>query len=378
MKRHFIKYLLSCIGMLAAVHAHAETGVSESSIVVGHSIALSGPLGELGTEYKNGAALYFAHVNKRGGVHGRTIKLISLDDAYNTDKAMANTRRLVEQEKVFAIFGQFGTGITQSSLPLTTAAGVPLFAPYTGADALRDDANRYLFHIRASYGDETESIIEQLVSTGVRQIAVVYQDDAFGKAGLQGAERALAKRDLKPVAVGAIEMPAVDTRKALEATLSARPGAIVMITAGKPSVAFIREYIKTGTPTQFFALSVVSSRQLVQELGPASRGVVISQVMPSPWRNSHPVVREYQQLLGKSNQEAIGYTSLEGFIAAKVFTEAVKRAGKELTREKFVTALEGLRYHDVGGLVVDFGPDKRKGSSYVELTIINKTGQFLR
>jgi ABC-type branched-subunit amino acid transport system substrate-binding protein len=372
-------FALAALAVLGAAQAlSAETGVTDQTIVLGHSIALSGALGDLGKEYQAGARLYFDHLNGQGGIVGRKIRLISLDDAYDTGKALENTKKLVEQDKVFAVFGQFGTGITLASLPLTTGNGIPLFAPYTGADALRDSGNRFLFHIRASYGEETEKIIEQLVGTGVKDIAVVYQNDGFGKAGLQGAEQALARRSLKPVAVGPIEMPAVDIKKAMEVIGKAKPGAIVMVTAGKPSVAFIREYMKTGQPTQYYALSVVSSRQLVQELGPSAHGIAISQVLPSPWRTSTPVVREYQQVLTKANSKEFSYTSLEGFIAAKVFAEALKRAGKDLTREKLVTTLEGMRNYDAGGFVVDFGPNKHNGSSYVDLSIISKDGQFLR
>lgn len=376
-------FLRTCaLAVLAALGLNnslaAETGVTDQTIVLGQSIALSGALGDLGKEYQAGARLYFDYLNGQGGIAGRKIKLISLDDAYDTNKALENTKRLVEQEKVFAIFGQFGTGITLASLPLTTGIGIPLFAPYTGADALRDNGNRFLFHIRASYGEETEKIVEQLVGTGVREIAVVYQNDGFGKAGLLGAEQALARRSLKPVAVGPIEMPAADIKKALELVVKARPGAIVMITAGKPSVAFIREYMKTGQPAQFYALSVVSSRQLVQELGASAHGIAISQVLPSPWRTSTPAVREYQQVLAKANSKEFSYTSLEGFVAAKIIAEALKRTGKDLTRERLVATLESMRNYDAGGFMVDFGQKKHNGSSYVDLSIISKDGQFLR
>jgi len=165
---------------------------------------------------------------------------------------------------------------------------------------------------------------------------------------------------------------------ALEAVAKVRPSAIILSTAGKPSVSFIRDYLKTGQPTQFYALSVVSSRQLVKELGVASHGIAIAQVMPSPWRSSNAVVREYQQVLAKANTKDYSYTALEGFIAAKIFIEALKRTGKDLTREKLIASLEGMRNYDAGGLVVDFGPKKRNGSTYVDLSIISKDGQFLR
>jgi branched-chain amino acid transport system substrate-binding protein len=357
----------------------AETGVSDQSIVLGQSIALSGALSDLGKEYSSGASLYFEHVNAQGGVYNRKIRLVSLDDGYDTQKAVENTKRLVEKDKVFAIFAQFGTGITLASLPLTTEAGIPLFAPYTGADSLRDNKNRYLFHIRASYGDETEKMVEQLASTGVRDIAVVHQNDPFGKAGLLVAEQAMQKRGLKPVAVGAIDIsPNVEVRKAVDTVSKVHPAAIIMIAAGKGAVGFIKEFQKTGQTPQYYGLSVVSSRQLVKELGGSAHGIAISQVMPSPWRTSSPAAREYQSLVAKQKGFDITYTSFEGYMAAKAFVEGLKRAGRDLTREKFVTGLETMRNHDLGGLVIDFGPGRHSGSNYVDLSIISKDGQFLR
>lgn len=375
--RVFAKLVAGIVGLLLAFGVHAQTGITDRTIVVGQSLALTGPLAELAKEYRSGALLYFDHINAQGGIKGRRIELVSLDDGYDPKRAAENTRRLINQDGVFAIFGQFGTGVSLETLPLATTAGVPFFAPYTGADALRDGGNRYLFNIRASYGQETEKIIEHIATIGFKDIAIVYQNDAFGKAGLAGAEKALERRGMKPVAVGPIEMPGTDTKAAVDALNKARPSVVVLITAGKASVAFIRDFGKTGLPTQYYALSVVSSRQLVAELGPSAHGVAIAQVMPSPWRASLPVVHEYQQLLAKSDQ-AIGYASLEGFIAAKVFAEGLRRMGKELTRDALIASLEGLRGFDVGGFIVDFGPRKRNGSSYVDLSIISKSGEFLR
>ncbi len=378
MRSFSICSILFSVAALFSAASNAGQDVSGQDIVLGQSIALSGALADLGKEYSSGAALYFDHANAQGGIHGRKIRLISLDDGYDTAKAVENTRRLVEQDKVFAIFGQFGTGITHASLSLTTEKGVPLFAPYTGADALRDVRSRYLFHIRASYGNETEKMVEQLVSTGVRDIAVIHQNDPFGKAGLQVAELALQKRGLKPAAVGAIEIsPAVDVRKAVDTVAKANPTAIIMIAAGKGAVGFIREFHKTGLTPQYYGLSVVSSQQLVKELGSSAHGIAITQVMPSPWRTSSPAAREYQALSARQKLD-LTYTSFEGFMAAKIFVDGLKRAGKDLTREKLVAGLETLRNHDAGGLVVDFGPDRRNGSTYVDLSIISRDGRFLR
>lgn len=370
--------LLTVVACLA-FFARAETGVSEKNIVVGQSIALSGAMGELGKEYLAGAQLYFNYVNDQGGVAGRKVTLISLDDKYDEQTAIENTRRLVNQESVFAIFGQFGTGITLGSLPLTTNVGIPLFAPYTGADPLRDNENRFLFHIRASYGSETEKLVEHLVTTGVNKIAVIHQNDPFGRAGMDAANAALNKHGLKPVAIGAIDItPSIQVDKAVSLVSNAHPMAIIMIAAGKGAVAFIKEYQRTGEFAQYLGLSVVSSHQLVQEVGSSAHGVLVSQVMPSPWRPTHPAVREYQRLFPRDKGKNYSYASLEGFIAAKIFVEALKRTGKDLSRERFVVALESMRNYDVGGFVVDYGPKKRSGSNYVDLTIVGRDGSFVR
>jgi len=379
MKLLIVRLWLFTVASCLSFFAGAETGVGEKEIVLGQSIALSGVMGDLGKEYLAGAQLYLNHLNGQGGVAGRRVSLISLDDKYDERTAIENTRRLVGQENVFAIFGQFGTGITLGSLPLTTKVGIPLFAPYTGADALRDSENRYLFHIRASYGAEAEKLIEHLVTTGVTRIAVIHQNDPFGRAGLDVANAALTKHGLKPVAIGVIDVtPTIQVEKAVSSVSNVHPMAVLIVAAGKGAVAFIKEYQRTGEYTQFLGLSVVSSHQLIQELGAAAHGVVISQVMPSPWRATTPVVREYQRLFPLEKGKNYSYASLEGFIAAKVFVEAVKRSGKDLTRERFVAALEGMRSYDVGGLTLEFGPKKRNGSTFVDLTIVGRDGSFMR
>jgi branched-chain amino acid transport system substrate-binding protein len=359
--------------------AHAETGVTDERVLLGQSIALSGPFGELGNEYRNGAQLCFADLNARGGIHGRAIELSSLDDGYKTDAALANTKRLVEQERVFAMFGQFGTGITLASLPMTTAHGIPVFAPYTGADALRDNNNRYLFHVRASYGQEMQQIVDHLFTTGVRGIGVAYQGDNFGRAGLEGVVQALKRHGTQPLVLGEMSIaPAVEVDKAVAAISAKRPAAVVLSTSGKGAVAFIRRYRATGVPTQFYGMSVVSSRELAADLGPLSRGTVISQVVPSPWRTLIPVARDYQRLVQKHGDLALGYGSLEGFIAARVFAEGLRRAGRQLTRDKLVAALESLVDWDAGGFRVSYGQGRRAGSSFVELSMLSTGGEFVR
>jgi len=367
---------LAAFGILPA---RAQAGVSDGTVVLGQSIALSGPFRELGNEYRLGAQMCFQEVNANGGVAGRQIKLLSLDDGYKTDQALANTRRLVETEGAFAIFGQFGTGITLASLALTTKQGIPLFAPYTGADALRDDNNPCLFHVRASYGQEMRQIVDHLFTTGVKDIAIAYQADTFGRSGLEGALNALKRHGAQPVVLGEMTIaPAVEVEKAVQAIGAKRPSAVILSTSGKGAVAFIRRYRQAGAPTQFYGMSVVSSRELAADLGPAARGIVISQVVPAPWRTLAPIARDYQRLREQTGDMATGYGSMEGFIAARIFVEALRRAGRRLTREKLVAALEGLSDFDAGGFRVSYGPRKRSGSSLVEMSMLTSNGEFVR
>lgn len=242
--------------------------------------------------------------------------------------------------------------------PLVHQNDIPLVGPYSGATVLRDPARfRYLFFTRASYADETEKIVEQLTSTGVKEIAVVYQDDHFGKAGLQAAVEALGKRQMKPVSVGAFNIAKLEEAvPAAEAVLKGNPSAIIIASSGKGTTSFIKEVLKRGQRPAFYCLSVTNPKQLWADLGQDAHGGGVAQAAPSPWRATLPLVREYQQ------------------VVAKVAVEALRRAGKDLTREKYLAALEGMQHYDLGGYAVGYGPASRSGSSYVDLTIIGRDG----
>ena len=347
-------------------------------ITIGQSAALSGPAQELGTEMRLGAQAYFNQLNQAGGVFGRQIKLVSLDDGYEPDRAAANTKKLINDDKVFALFGYVGTPTSNAALPIFTDAKVPFFGAFTGAESLRNPHNRYIFNVRASYFDETEKIVEQLTNLGVKNIAVLYQDDAYGKAGLAGMERALTRRSMKISALGTVERNTVKVEAAVAALVPKSPDVIVMISAYKSIAAFVKAAKKAGYVGQFHNVSFVGSRALAEELGAEGYGVAISQVMPFPFTASLGVVREYRQAVQASGGSPPSYTSLEGYLAAKVFVEGLKRAGKDLTREKFITALETLNYFDVGGFNVNFTPKSHNGSSFVELTMIGRNKNFIR
>jgi branched-chain amino acid transport system substrate-binding protein len=375
------RQLLIGAGALAALPTMAfaqDVGIDKEEITIGQSLALSGPAQELGTEMKLGAQMVFDKFNEAGGLFGRKIRLVTLDDAYEPEKATANTKKLIDEEKVFALFGYVGTPTSNAALALSKPAKVPFFGAFTGAESLRTPFERTIFNVRASYFDETEKIVEQLTSLGSKEIAVFYQDDAYGKAGLAGVERALAKRNLKMAATATVARNTVAVADAVKFLVPKKPDAIVMISAYTSITAFVKEAKKAGYTGQFHNVSFVGSSALANALGNDGYGVAISQVVPFPFTPDTLIVREYQLELKKRSSRSPSFTSLEGYIAAKVFVEGVRRAGKDITRDKFITALETLNNFDVGGFNINFSPTNHNGSKYVDLTIIGKGGKFIK
>jgi len=376
-----MKLLAACLfglAILAPATSSGETGVTPNAVILGQSVALTGPAAALGNDMRMGAKIYFDYVNAKGGVFGRKIELRTLDDGYEPARTVPNTKKLIEEEKVFALFGYVGTPTSAAALPVFTRARVPFFGPFTGAELLRDPFNPYIFNVRASYYDETEKIVEQLVSTGAKNIAVFYQNDAYGQAGLKGVERAMTRRNLKITATGTVQRNTIDVAAATKTIRAAQPDAVVMISAYKSCGEFIRQMKKAGSAAQFYNVSFVGSQALADNLEKDGVGVAISQVMPFPWGASVPVVKEYQQLMRKAGQKDFTFTSVEGYVAAKIFVEGLRRSGKDLNREKFITALESMGDVDVGGYFVGFSPNNHNGSKYVDLTIIARDGKFLR
>lgn len=376
--RAILVLVLSHLALLHSAIAVAQApGVTADKIRLGQSAALTGPAAQLGIQMRAGLKLYFDWVNSQGGLFGRKIELITLDDGYEADRAAETTKKLIGEEKVFALIGYVGTPTSMAALPVFTAEKVPFFAPFTGAESLRVPLNRYIFHVRASYFDETERIVGYLVASGLKNIAVFYQNDSYGKAGLAGVERAMTKRNMKIAATGTVERNSADVAAAIKAIGAAAPDAVIMISAYKSCAEFIKQAKKTGMATQFFNVSFVGSKALADELGDDGIGVVISQVVPYPWVAKLPVVKEYQDLMRKAGSTDFNFSSLEGFIAGKTFVEGLKHTGKDLTRERLIAALESMRIYDTGGFVINFSPTQHTGSSLVELTMINKGKRFV-
>ena len=373
-----VRTILAAGALGFALTAAAQTpGITDTQIVLGQGAVFSGPAQDLGIQMRDGALAYFNYVNAQGGVHGRKIILKSVDDRYEPDGAVAATKKLIDDERVFALFGYVGTPTFVAAAPIITKAQVPLVAAFTGAEALRDPLNRYVFNVRASYYDETEQIVQHLTSMGIDKIAVFYQNDAYGKAGLEGVNRALKRRNMKLSGEATVERNTVDVAKAVAEMKKEQPQAVVMISAYKSCAAFIKEMKKAELQPTFWNVSFVGSKSLAKELAGEGRGVQISQVMPFPWDTSIPVVKEYQKLMKAENKD-INFSSLEGFVSAKVMVEGLNRAGRKLTREGLIHALETMDPYDVGGFKVSYTPTDHRGSRYVDLTIISKEQKFVR
>jgi ABC-type branched-subunit amino acid transport system substrate-binding protein len=367
--------LLTQIAAAAGTIALPALAQSERRIVLGQSAAFTGPAAQLGIQMNRGARLCFDAVNAAGGINGAQIELRTLDDQYEPDKCRANTDAFIKDD-VFALFGYVGTPTSVAALPSINQSKIPFFGPFTGAEALRDPFSRNVFHVRASYYDETALIVKQLTSLGLKRIAVFRQNDNYGQAGLDGVVRALKALNLEPVAVGLVERNTVEVASAVQAIVPTQPDAVVQISAYKSCAAFIRESRKAGYGGTFYNVSFVGTQALADELGRQAMGVVVSQVMPFPFSQTTPISREYLaavQRAGGDNKP--NYSSMEGYVAAKVFTEGLRRAGKAPSRDALINALETVQTLDVGGFVVGYNGRSHVASRFVDLSMLTDDGR---
>jgi ABC-type branched-subunit amino acid transport system substrate-binding protein len=377
----FLKQLLAVAAIAVSSLTLAEPGITENSITLGMTSPFSGPNGAYGNEMRQVIQAYFDQVNKSGGVNGRKINLVALDDGYETDRAVANTRILISEKNAFALLASYGSSPTTEAMnKVFGPSRVPLVGTISGAGSLREPisqnpGSRYMFNVRASYADETEAIVSQLVSLGLKNIAVFYQNDGFGKSGLDGVTTALKKHNLAPTVAATVERNSIDVAAAVEAIAKTKPQAVVMVTLYKPTAAFVKAMKKANQNPMFMTLSPVGTEQLIAELGPDARGIGISQVMPYPWSDVVPMVRDYQKLLG--GKGGYSYYGIEAYAMARVMVDALKRMGKDPSREKLMAALENTSL-DMGGLKVAFSATNRQGSNFVELTVVGPGGKILK
>jgi ABC-type branched-subunit amino acid transport system substrate-binding protein len=367
---------LGTLVLAASGFAHA------ADITIGQVAPLSGVLATTGAQMVLGGRIYFAHVNATGGVHGQQIKVDVADDGYKVDETVRLTREMLARPEVVALYGFAGTANVGKLLTdkVLDEGGAALVAPYTGGEPLRSPFNPWIFHVRAGYAAEAEHMVQQVTTLGMNRVAVMYQDDGFGKAGLIGVEAAMAKRGLKLVTAAGYERNTDKVDAAVKQIKAADPQAIIMISINRPTAAFVKQYRESGGGAQLLNISVVDPAELVKLAGlKNAHGLGISQVVPYPYMANLPVIREYQELLRKyAPNEHVNYTSFEQFLGAKVLVEALRRAGPKPTRVRVIKALEGMGSYDLGGVTVNFSAGNRVGSRYVEVTVIGSTGKLLK
>lgn len=353
--------------------AAAEDGVTADAILFGQAAVLEGPASALGQGMRAGIQAAFDEVNARGGVHGRKLKLTSLDDGYEPDRAIAQTRKLIEDDKVFALIGPVGTPTSAAAQPIATAAKVPFIGPFTGAGFLRNPKLDNVINVRASYGAETEAWIKHLTEDlKIRKIAIFYQDDAFGRAGLDGVTAAMKKRGLELAAEATYERNTVAVKTALLTLKRAEPEAVVMVGAYKPCAEFIRLARKLEFGPVFVNISFVGASALAKELGADGKGVVVSQVVPFPWDTSLKVVADYQAAFKGSPD----FVSLEGYLVGRLVITALDKTGPQPTRDGLIRTIKDTGKFDIGGLAMTFGPAKNEGLDEVFLTVVQPDGSF--
>jgi len=355
--------------------AHSQ-GVTKTTILIGHSGPLSGANKEFGEDIRDGALALFNKINAAGGVNGRKIELITIDDANDAKRSGENGRVLIEERRVLALFGYASATLSLPAFPFVEKNGVPFVAPFTGAQPMQS-FRRHVYMMRASYADELEKIVEFYASTGMKKFSVIHYDDAVGKENLAAVQAALAKRGLKPVSIGTLKRNQTDLGAAVDDVVKAAPDVVIGTTLYRTTADFIIQARKAGSGAQFASTSFVGASALAAALGAQGTGVVVAQVVPPYARLAIPVVKEYQAAIEKQlGKKEFSFTSLEAYICAKVLAEGIRRAGANPTRESLLKALDSIRNYDAGGYTVDFSSTNHNGSRFVELTAISKGGRF--
>ncbi len=365
-------------GANAAQVEEQEPGVSDERILFGQSAAFSGPARELGQNMNLGIEAAFREVNRKGGVHGRRLELITLDDAYEPEAAIANTRKLIEEEQVFALIGAVGTPTSRSAVPITSQAGVPYIAPFTGAIFLRDNTESGVINLRASYYQETEEIVDRLSrDLGITRIGVMYQNDSFGRVGYRGVRLALERRKLDPVAIGVYPRNTTAIKAGLLDLQQGKPDAVVVIGAYQPVATLITWARHVGFNPVFATISFVGSNALARELGSNGRGVLVSQVVPFPGASNISIAVAYRRALAAYEPGAApGFVSFEGYLAGRLAISALEGCGPDVKRNCLMESLNRAETIDMGGLRLEFGVDDNQGSDAVFLTVIGKDGRY--
>lgn len=353
-------------------------GVFDNKIVVGQSAAFDGPAQALGLGMRLGLQAAFHEANAAGGINGRQIEFVTYDDGYEPEKAIDNTNRLINTDKVFALIGAVGTPTSKASQPIAKKANVPFIGPFTGAGFLRDPANTHVVNVRGTYDQETEAWIQHLTEDlGSQRIAILYQDDSFGRVGLAGVEKAMEKRGMELVAAGTYKRNSVAVKSALLKIRKGKPDAVVMVGSYKPIAAFVKLARKLRLKSEFVTISFVGSKALASELGEDGHGVVVTQVVPFHQDSSLPLVNDYHKALSAVDPSAeSGFVSLEGYMVGRLFVDALHKLGADVTRQNLIDVFQQSMEVDLGGATLNFGPGDNQGMDRVYLSVLQSDGTY--
>jgi ABC-type branched-subunit amino acid transport system substrate-binding protein len=382
-RRHFVSLAprlvtASLAGAGWVTGARAEEGLTSKTLTIGSSAALTGPLASLGQDLKQGVDAAMAQINSHGGVQGRTLQLLMMDDGYIPARTVENVRKMINDSSVFALLSCVGTPNNAAILPMVEDNSLPYVAPLTGATSLRKAGSRHLFHVRASYTDETQRLIQRLGGMGMTNLVIVYMDNAFGREVLADAVKAMEVEGIKAGAQIALDTAGKNLAEVTAQVQAARPGAVFMATAGAVSTGLVQSLRKQSPSLPMAGLSVTLGSDAVRELGPLGSGVALTMVFPDPYRAKTQVVRDYQAAMRASGHNEFSQGSFEGYINTRVLVEGLERTGKEPSRARLRSALAGLHGFDLGGFVVDYGSAAPfVGSRFVDLGILGASGRFV-
>ncbi len=367
----------AAIGALAAAALAARASVPpRGELLVGQSAPLSGMMANPMANVLAGQQLAIDEINRKGGIGGRRVRLDVLDDAFDARRTLDNARTLVEQRGALALFGTVGTGQTLAVLPYVADKRVPLIAAYSGSPALRAQPNPYFFTTQAGYDDELVRIVRNLVAVQARRIAVVYQDNEFGKLLMPMAEKIIAAEGATLAGSRALQASGADAVPAAQAVAGMKAQAVVMLVAGPAVVGYIKaNRVYASIPVYTLSLSVGSA--ILKALGDDARGLAVSRATPYPWRATTPLAKEFNAAMARAGKE-VDYDHYLGYINMQVMAAGLRGAGKNPTPESVRESMEKLARLDLGGYVMEFGPDKRHGSNFVEITVVGPRGNFIR
>lgn len=361
----------------SSVSAAPDIAAATEKIIIGQSVELSGQ--STSKENIQGARAYFSWVNSRGGVHGKQIELLTYDDGRDPERTKKNTERLIYKDNVLALFGYRSTPTVQAILPLLPIEKVPLIATFSGSRALYQPFNPYVFNLRASYQDEVAAMVRAVAALKISRLAVLYQDDEFGRDALSAFDHYLGERNMKPLSVVSYDRKSLDVDKAVATIIAANPQVVMMACSPMACVHVIKKVRHAGLSPQFLTLSNVNSAEFFNALEGDGRGIGITQVMPYPKDIGAPIVREFQKVIKEAKDPPpLSYAALEGFVAAKLLVEGLRRAGPNATRAKLIAGLESMHEFDLGGVVVNYSANQHHSSPFVELIVIGKNGAIWR